>query len=490
MLAAVVAATAFSCTNLDEEIFSEITADTFFKTQEEFDAAVVSAYTSLYGFAGHNGIWSIQEVSSDEMAITQKGGDWFDGGQWLRIHRHEVTSTEESINNTWNFAFGVVTNANRLIEQFETIEGSEAVIAELRTLRAMSYYWLMDLYGNVPIVTAFSGGDENPATKSRQEVFTFIQDELVQSIPALLDAKSYSKINVDVAHAVLAKLYINAEVYIGTPMWQEAADAVDAITTNGNFSLESNFFSNFVADNAGSNENIFVIPYDEVFAQGFFLPMMTLHYGSQATFNLTSQPWNGYSTLEDFYNSFEASDTRIGSFLVGPQFDTNGQPILDASAEDFDPDGPPLNFTPEINELEPNALRQAGARVQKFKYEIGASPNLNNDYPIYRYGDMLLIRAEALWRMDNSSAEALTLVNDIRARAGVAPFASLTADNLLAERGREMFAEAYRRQDLIRFGKFNDAWWEKGVSDPHFNIFPIPEPQLLANPNLVQNPGY
>ena len=177
LLAGVMSATAFSCTNLDEEIFSQVTADNFFQTQEEFDAAVVSAYTSLYGFAGHNGIWSIQEVSSDEMAITQKGGDWFDGGQWLRMHRHEFTDKEEAINNTWNFVFGVVANANRLIEQFEAIEGSEAVIAELRTLRAMSYYWLLDIYGNVPIVTKFSGGDAEPATNSRMEVFTFVETE-------------------------------------------------------------------------------------------------------------------------------------------------------------------------------------------------------------------------------------------------------------------------------------------------------------------------
>ena len=172
LLAGVLAATAFSCTDLDEEIFSEITADSFFQSQEEFDAAVVSAYTSLYGFAGHNGIWSIQEVSTDEMAITQKGGDWFDGGQWLRMHRHQYNDKEEAFNNTWNFAFGVITNANRLLEQFEPIAGSEAVQAELKTLRAMSYYWLLDLFGNVPIVTVFSGGDENPATNTRQEVLS------------------------------------------------------------------------------------------------------------------------------------------------------------------------------------------------------------------------------------------------------------------------------------------------------------------------------
>jgi hypothetical protein len=140
--------------------------------------------------------------------------------------------------------------------------------------------------------------------------------------------------------------------------------------------------------------------------------------------------------------------------------------------------------------LYPQSLRQAGARVGKFEFALGATPDLSNDFPIYRYSDVLLMRAEALWRISAASAEALTLVNQVRARAGVNALASLTADALLAERGREMFAEGFRRSDLIRFGKYNQAWWEKPVSAATKNIFPIPQPQILVNPSLVQNPGY
>ena len=115
---------------------------------------------------------------------------------------------------------------------------------------------------------------------------------------------------------------------------------------------------------------------------------------------------------------------------------------------------------------------------------------MSNDFVIFRYSDVLLTRAEALWRLNNGDAEALALVNQVRSRANVDPFVVLTADNLLAERGREMFAEMTRRQDLIRFGKFNDAWWEKDVSTTTYNLFPIPKAQRDVNPNLSQNPGY
>jgi len=221
------------------------------------------------------------------------------------------------------------------------------------------------------------------------------------------------------------------------------------------------------------------------------LPQMTLHYESQATYNLQQQPWNGYASLEEFYNSFDASDARRNSFIVGPQFSSSGVRLKDNSAEATDPDGQDLTYTPEINQLFPNSLRQAGARVGKFEFALSSSPNLSNDFPIYRYSDVLLTRAEALWRLSAGSAEALSLVNQVRARSWSGnPLASLTSDALLAERGREMFAEGWRRSDMIRFGKYNDAWWEKPVSVASKNLFPIPQGQIQINPSLVQNPGY
>ena len=225
-------------------------------------------------------------------------------------------------------------------------------------------------------------------------------------------------------------------------------------------------------------------------------------------FNLQAQPWNGYATVEEFYNSYidpvtnpgtqatvfkgkgtatGTDDFRLANFVVGPQGTDDP-----AGGEAGDDDGLELNFTPYINSIWPDACRQCGARIGKYTYENGGTPNMSNDWVIFRYADILLGKAECLFN-EGDNAGALTIVNQIRAREpGVlTAFAGpLTADQLLAERGREMYVENVRRQDLIRFGKFNDAWWEKEVSDATRNIFPIPKEQMDANPKLTQNPGY
>jgi hypothetical protein len=168
---------------------------------------------------------------------------------------------------------------------------------------------------------------------------------------------------------------------------------------------------------------------------------------------------------------------------------------MDPGATPADPNGAPITFTPEIQSLT-DGLRQGGARIGKFEFEKGALSNLSNDYPIFRYADILLMKAEALWRMNSNPTEALRLVNMIRQRAGVQSFTSLSAEQILAERGREMFWEMTRRQDLIRFEgeqgatEFNDPWEFKQASDEYRNVFPIPLDQLEANTSLVQNPGY
>ncbi len=481
---------ATACEAPDQKIFDEIDRDFALSSTDPTVLAsfAASAYTPLNGTWGaHNSLWSLHEVSSDEMAITQKGADWEDGGQWIRVHRHQYQPTEESINNGWAYCYSAIGNINNLLKSF----GSNAILrANFEVLRAMIYLWLIDAYGNVPIITEETT-DSTPPTVPRAQVYAFIESSVVNNLDKLEKARTYATVNYYVGQAILAKLYLNAQVYTGTAQWQKAADACQAIISSGVYSLEPNFFNNFVTRNSGSVENIFVLNYDENNAGGFNLPQMTLHYASQATFNLQQQPWNGYSTLEEFYNSFNSADSRINSFLVGPQFSSDGKRLEDLSAEPNDPDGPPLTFTPQINMLAPNAFRQSGARVGKWEFRLGAGPNLSNDYPIFRYSDILLMRAEALWRINNASAEALSLVNQVRARSWPGnPIAALTADELLAERGREMFAEGYRRQDLIRFGRFNQAWWEKPASAATKNIFPIPQAQRLSNPDLQQNPGY
>jgi hypothetical protein len=287
-------------------------------------------------------------------------------------------------------------------------------------------------------------------------------------------------------------LYLNAGVYTGTARWADAEAAADVIINSGKYSLSSNFFSNFSERNGGSTENILTLPYDQNNAGGFNLAQMTLHYSSQATYKLQDQPWNGYASLEEFYNTFDNADVRKKSFIAGAQFAADGTRLKDISAEAGDPDGQDLTYTPAINMLAPNAFRQAGVRVGKFEFASGAGPSLNNDYPLFRLGDIILIKGEAALRQ-GKTAVALAAVNQVRTRAGMPAYTAttLTLDELYNERGREMFAEASRRTDAIRFGKWGQAWWEKSASNATIrSLFPIPQTQLNANPALKQNPGY
>jgi len=259
--------------------------------------------------------------------------------------------------------------------------------------------------------------------------------------------------------------------------------------------LSSNYAAVFAPNNVENIEHIFVATFDEATGGGMNFAQMTLHYPSQLTYNLASQPWNGYSTLEEFYKSYDDADKRkTANFIVGPQKDINGNPILDLAFDKADPDGAAINYTPAINQLAPNGSRQAGARLGKFSFKIGQNNDMDNDYPLLRYGEVLLNKAEAVARLNKnwSDPTTLTLVNKLRTRAGVPTFSSLTEGQMLAERGRELFQEALRRTDLIRFGAWGNAWWEKSAhASDKYILFPIPAEQLsAANGTLKQNPDY
>lgn len=541
-----------SCTNLDEKLYSDVTPANFFKTDQEFISALGAAYTQFGGYASGD-VYNTQEVCTDEMAVPTRGQDWDDGGMWRRLHLHSWTNEDGYTGGAWDFGFAGVNTANRLIYQFQSLvqEGqvdqakADAYISELQAVRGFFYWQLIDLYGNVPLVTDFANAPAAPPTKTRTEVYNFIIGDLEESVPKLskaVDGTTYGRFNYYAGQTLLAKLYLNSEVYVGTPQWQKVVTACDEVINSGKYSLENNFFANFNVNNSGSKEFIFAIPYDQVFFQGFQMGVQTLHYGSQFTYNLTQQPWNGYCTLEEFYNSFSDEDlrkgevgtlttpaTRRGSFLAGFQWKASGGLVTDAGYETpkpnrqpvpllGDPDQEPLNFgnmfstQPQINELGPQAYRQSGVRIGKWEFALGADPaNLSNDYGVFRYADVLLMKAEALWRLGNS-ADALTLVNMIRERAGVPDLTTLdgplsfdlaggdvSGGELFNEMGRELFAEHSRRQELIRWGFFgnNDKW-----TLPHYNpqdvlktgayltLFPIHKDKLAANGNLIQNPGY
>lgn len=524
-----------SCTDLEENLVGEITEEISIPVSDQVDpgnddffdpgaaplGVLAGAFSELRnsGTANHGSYYSIQELTTDEMVIAAKGGDWFDGGILIQLHDHTYTPSHGFIENGWNGSYAAINTVNELLAGGSLDANATA---QATVLRAYFYWRLMDMFGGVKITTA---PGQDPPQSNRQAVFNFVESELlgalgVAAITPGMDLSNSNlnttnnpyQINLYGALGILAKVYLNAEVYTGTPRWQEAADAAGAIIDSGVYSLcgtgcaitnkgkrpgvdsdpemLEGYPAVFASNNAGNPEHIFTINYDEVNGTGMNFSQMNLHYSSQVTWNLQSQPWNGYATLEEFYNSFEDGDIRkSANFVAGPQKDAKGGDILDFATDDDD--GIVLNYTPSINELQPNSIRQAGARAGKFSFRQFGRDNMSNDYPIVRLGDIILMRGEAMARAAGDWNMSLPDVNMIRSRAGVSDLGTIDAEGFLAERGREMFQEGSRRVDMIRFDAYNRAWWEKPTSDATKNIFPIPVNQITAaGGSLTQNPGY
>lgn len=474
-----------ACTNLDEKVFNQIPADGFGSTPDQLAALLGPAYSNLRGYS-----WNIHnaEVTSDAMMVPTRGGDWYDGGNWLAYSRHTWTPTHGPINDMWGWMYeGGIGRINQLMA---TVKGNAAAESELRAVRAFYYLMLVDYFGNVPVITETL---TDASTKSRAEVAKFIESELKAALPNLSESAGgsyYGRVNKWAAQMMLAKLYLNWTVFTGEAARNaEVVAACDAVIKSGKYSLEANFFDNFKVANEGSKENIWALPFDRFQAGGMNIQMRTLHYQSQNTFGLAAAPWNGFCTLTDFYNSFENSDVRRNMFLAGPQFSADGKRLNDDK-------GNPLSFDVEFKKDQMTAddpeFQRAGARFQKYEIQKNnSSTDQDNDMVIFRLGDAMLMRAEANARL-GKTADALPDVNPLRARAGVAAWtaADVTLDNILAERGRETAEESWRRQDLIRFGKFETASKFFVGKDPKYRLFPIPQPRLDANPKLKQNPGY
>jgi len=468
-----------SCTDLTEKVYDAIPAEDFLKTDAQLAAALGPAYGGLRGITWD---WfNPQEATSDELIVPTRGGDWFDNGDWLAYSRHTWTAQHGPVNGMWGFIFGNISTLNSLIPKVAT---NKKAVDELRALRAIYYYMAISSFGNVPIVT----NDKDVAgTKPRAEVYAFIEKELTEAIPSLPTDVVYSKMNQNVANMLLAKLYLNAGVFKGSPEWQKAYDTINKVIGSGKYSLEGNQLFNFSVNNKGSKENIFAIPFNSKSAGGMNFQMRTLHYANQQTYGLGNSPWNGFCTLADFYNSFDDADLRKKMWIVGQQYSASGAKLLDAKNQ-------PLAFVPDWDKdqmTDADAVYQvAGARSQKYEIQTN-NPNgdQDNDYVFFRLGDAILMKAEAALNL-GKDAEALAEVNKIRARAGVPAMATLTKATLLAERGRELAWEGWRREDMIRFGTFSAERKFMKNTDKNKELFPIPQPRIDGNPLLKQNPGY
>ena len=509
---------ALSCTDLEiDETDSIITRD--------IDAGgfvpltnPASALNDLYNKAGgdfstQENIFALSEITTDELLVPTRGTDWGDNGVWRQLHTHTWRSDHQFILNSWNTLNQGIFRATEIIES----NPDASVLAEAKFLRAFNMFFVMDFFGSVPFRGVSEGPDVNPMVMTRSEAFAFIEKDLNEALPGLQSVTpgtaNTNKATKESAEFLLAKLYLNANVYKGTDTFdnadmQKVINNVDAISSKG-FAIQEGYFQIF--EPTDDTETLLWLKSD-------IGPRIwnTLHYNQNAPDN-TGGGWNGFTTLADFYNSFEgdpesnyvgdgqeerrgfvpdaqtANDRNVGigyGFLINQQYDADGSMLTNRQ-------GVPLKFPKEIPSLVGNG-EEEGVRVIKYHpYDPtdtadSGTPLINSfrqNEIIFRYADAHLMKAEAMMRM---GGDATAMVNELRAaRTDTPPLPNVGETELLAERGRELYDEFWRRNDLIRFGQFTEAWQLKEVTgDPNVELFPIPETALLSNPNLVQNPGY
>lgn len=492
-----------SC-ELQTEVYDNLSAKNFPASEQELLSTVGNAYRGLLGYYDNERYFALVDASTDELVAPTRGRDWFDNGRWKQLAEHDWNAQAPGfMNATWEWCYGAIAQTNLVLvnlkESKTAISGKETIVAEMKTLRAFYYFLLCDTFGNVPIITEDSpSGAVKQST--RQEVFTFVESEVKASLPNLRATKypdTYSRVTKEVANTLLAKLYLNAQVYTGTARWQDAIGACDAVISTNFHSLSGDFFSNFAVNNRSNGshkENIFVIPYDKNDYKGgdFDLAMRvqltTLHPKLTQKYGLGESPWNGFCTIADFYNSYDAQDVRKQGWLAGPQKDRDGNVIK--YFDGVDQKDQELDFKPFFSDLSKTNERD-GARFSKIQIQENNPNRLqDNHFPIFRYADVLLMKGEAALRL-GQTATALQAINQVRTRAKMAAYTSITLDEVLNERGREFAWECWRRNDLVRFDRFGNGTWQfKKKKEAKRDLFPIPSQQLANNPTLKQNPGY
>jgi hypothetical protein len=532
-----------ACTKLDENAYDQIPSDNFYSNKNEVLSAVLRPYTHANAWvtpSGQDGWWRPAELSADQLAWPTKGPHGEDSGKWKRLHYHTWTVDEAGLNNAWSLMYAGVGYCNDPIAQINsrdisamgiTQQEKDSYLSELKLLRAFHYLKLMDLFGGVPIQTepADPLNPVYPSTSSRKEVFDFVEKEIkenINNVPKLSRAQ-LGRMSQASGYAMLVELYLNAEVWSGTPRWDDCIAAADKIINNegggqnGNMALDPNITDQFKNTNDLSKEVIFSIAYD--FTRAKFEPSWTgefYHFAQRDIYGGGRNGNDGIVLVPGVYTNYEADDLRKTNWLlIGPQLKfADGVTPVQGTVEYA---GKPLEFVDNIQRNSKGSTvsnmsegeENSGVRFNKYKLgnsvpgvvngvKVEPDPNYNNtDWNVYRLTWIYFAKAEALMRKNGGSAtqEAVDLINATKKRAYTdATWASkayttssLNLDELLAERGREFIFEGFRRDDLIRFGKFTTtAWWDHSASSAIRNLYPIPQRQRDLNPKLAQNPGY
>ena len=509
-----------SCSDLEEKYGGNLTSDQVgtSDTKPLYD----NIHRALQGaFQNPFEVIALSEIPTDESMIPTRASNWDDNGVWRQLHQHRWTADHQAVVSAFIDLSGVVFASTDYLRY----KNPPVLMASARFYRAWAMYWLMDLFDQVP----YRDPGESTLLEARvrrwPDNLNYIIDEVNTVMPALPDSGPPSAPTKYAAKMLLMKCYLNKAVYANrqspqfdTGDMNKVIALADDIINSNQYSFSNNFFDNFAPDNdTKGRENIFT----EENVGGVFVNSLLIWYEHfPLHYNSSGGGFNGWTTLSDFYNKFNDDDLRKGQayntsggppnpgnrinmgFLIGQQYDLESDlPLTDGGETKFD--GPiPLVFTREVHLYETGSnLNVTGIRPQKYAvdYPNLSSFTVDNDWVYFRFPDVLLMKAEAILRGGTATSagaygsSALELVNSIRTHPsrGASALSSADLNVILDERGRELWLECWRRQDLIRFGKFLQPYQEKDYnSDPKYLVFPIPNQQLFVNKNLKQNPGY
>ncbi len=553
-----------SCTDLEPELFGTILSEELNTNPEMFKNKITDAYLGMIGERGYvfrEGYWNMQTGTTDEAIAPTRGSHWFDNGVHIAMHQHTWAYNTRDIQNGWSFAYNGIAKSNEFLKFIKSNKGeppydaaTTALVSEAKVLRAFYHYLAMEIYGNIPIDSGILT-TENVVQRNRADVYEWVVDEITTHLPNLQDTHNYGRFTQPAAYALLARIYLNAEVYKRENVYdakgpgdnvdyQLCIDACDAIIGGGyGYQLESDYSANFAINNQNSKEIIFPIVFDAIWAPGNMFHLMTQHYVQQNLNEYKTPTWNGFCTLPEFYDSYLDKDAPVKITQADYIELAN---LASASKSGLQPDIDAYNVKknematkrsyckdqrrdktwqvgllqttpyklggvdyPAVIDVDLDSIRAAegyqtfkGARFKKFEVEKKIGHHANNDFPLFRYADILLMKAEAIMRINANGGtptslagvDPVAIVNQVRNRAGAALYTAgeLTFDELLAERGRELAWEGTRRTDLIRFDKYTQAWRFKGGTEPDLKtLFPTGESgryrMLMPIPDWVMN---
>ena len=488
----------------------------------------VGGYVDSQGLQGTGrGIYDLNSFTTDETIMPTRGGDWYDGGFWQGLYLHRWGVNNEAVYATWEYLYRTVILCNGSLERIQDFaekhpeENVADCVAEVRALRAMFYYYIMDLFGSVPLIEKRDPAVEDIVQEKRSKVFNFIVKELTESSSLLSEERSnqpgvyYGRMTQPVVWFLLAKLALNAEVYTDDDWtdgsrpdgksiffevegqrlnaWQTVNYYCEKITAAG-YTLEKDYTANFAVFNESSEENIFVIPMNKtLYTNQFICLFRSRHYNHAKAYGLSGE--NGSSATKEVLETFGYDTPQVDArfdycYFAGPVKDLEGNQIL------LDDGVTPLVYEPWNVALDVSGKpyeKTAGARMKKYEVDktgLKDGKLLDNDIVLFRYADVLLMQSEAKVRNgENGDAE----LNLVRSRVGMAP-RTATLENLLDERMMELAWEGWRRQDMIRFGVFTRSYSCRpqlpGEENGYTTVFPIPEKVIDMNPQLHQHKGY